>query len=386
MKARLSPTSPKYKLNKKDNFSKNYSFKYRWFNLLISLLFGLLGGIIIFILASYLLLKEYLNLPLKNIPIIIESKESKEKIIDSKILESISRVEVNIYKSSSFSDTIEMIIKDRLGSGIILSNDGLILTTKEVISSLEDRYQIITRDKKIYPVEEIFEDPLTDLVFIKIKEANLPVANLSDDKIKTGQQVFLLSLTLPNSYRVASAYIQKDQFYPLSSKEDIFRSSEDLNFFIKLDRFFDNDFKSAPLINSKGEILGILREENSNLVIPSSLIKSALSQVLEKKKIKRNYLGITYIDLNKWGNFLKEKPKLSKGIRIRNIQPLSPADKAGLKENDIIIKVESTELTQEINFNKLIQEYPQDSPIEFTILRNGKERKISVTLASYKEE
>jgi S1-C subfamily serine protease len=274
----------------------------------------------------------------------------------------------------------------------------------------ESRYVIATSDKKMYPIEKILLDPLTDAVFLKIKADGLEVAKIADsEEISLGQQVLVLDgkeidIGILRNWDIKKLEKENLSFEALAQTK--IESTDKFSRFIQLDQGLENSFIGSPVINLKGSVIGIvgsqklkvksqkLEEEKSkgnliNIIIPVVHFKSVVGQVLkEGQNLKSNsYLArpameIDYLDLAQARGITDKRFKdLQRGALIWGSPAKdSPAEKAGLKNADVILKVNNDLVNGRHNLTELIQEYKPGDKIELTILRAGKEEKKEVEL------
>lgn len=297
-----------------------------------------------------------------------------------KFLDSALPSSAGIYRrkavSAQFADSLYL-DKDRLGSGLVMTADGWIVSNKTVIDSLGAKGLAVAVKGKIYNAEMLVFDTWTDTVFIKIGAENLPVVALGDsDSIKLGDVVY--GGSNKNDFWVS--FVSGVDFYPKSaSKSDLILSSEKFSKRIKLQD------KSLPVINgglvaaSNGDIVGlIISELKGNFVLPINYFKKIVSDVLKNKKILRPYFGVSYIDLNSaLGAVL---PNSGNGAYIHSVAVGSPAAKFGLRTGDIITGADDEKFNKGQDLSEIISEYKPGDKINIKIVRDGKETNIDVVL------
>lgn len=292
-------------------------------------------------------------------------------------------------------DILDKIYLDNLkrGKGVILTSDGWILTTKSTFGdlkekALEEKYLIITSTGKSYEVKEFILDKVSDIVFLKVEAEDLPVIQIgSREKLEVGQTI----ATFDDSGIVTTKIASLNYETPFLEKKDLIKSSEKFSKFIFLeDPIFEKG--GNPLINSEGEVVGLLAFEGARVAIPIDYIKSAFVDILKYKKIKRTFLGVNYIDLAsirlkenatvglKKGALLYE----NKDLKIKATIPKSPAEAAGLKAGDIILKIDKEELSSTRDLTELIQEYQPGNSLDLLVLRAREERIVRVKLEELK--
>ncbi len=282
------------------------------------------------------------------------------------------------------------------GTGFIISSDGLILTNKHVVTDTEAEYSVVLNDGKIYETKVVDRDPFNDIAILKIEAKDLPTVALGDsDKVKVGQTVIAIGFSLGEySNSVTKGIISgkgRDIVAGAGGK------SEKLEDVFQTDAAINPGNSGGPLINLAGEVIGIntaINREGQSVgfAIPINTAKSAISSVKQQGKIVRPYLGVRYVVINEQ---IKERNNLSvdygalivRGETVSELAvvPGSPADKAGLEENDIILEVDGIKLSQEQSLAKEVAKHQPGDTITLKILHDGEEKIISVKLEEFKE-
>ena len=273
-------------------------------------------------------------------------------------------------------------VQEGLGSGVIVSPDGYILTNNHVVKEA-DEIRVITVDKKEYEAELIGRDEKTDVAVVKIKGKNLPYAKLGDsDNIKVGQIVLAvgnpfskeLQATVTNGIISAKGRsgIGTGTFY-----QDFIQTSAAIN----------PGNSGGALVNLKGEVIGINTAIISSsggfngigFAIPINMAKHVMDMIIEKGYVVRGYLGVIpqAVDDDMAEAFgLKEK----RGALIASVEAGTPADEAGLKEQDIVVAMNGTPIKDDTDFRLRIAEYKPGSKVKLKVFRDGKYLTIPVVL------
>ncbi|KKP31390.1 MAG: hypothetical protein A2312_03440 [Candidatus Staskawiczbacteria bacterium RIFOXYB2_FULL_32_9] len=280
------------------------------------------------------------------------------------------------------------------GSGFIVSDDGLVLTNKHVVIDKDAEYTVLTNDGKKYIAKVLALDPVQDLAIVKITSQNgekFPAIKLGDSAgIQIGQGAIAIGNALGEFRNTVSVGIVSG----LSRTISAFGSSgfsEVLEDIIQTDAAINSGNSGGPLLNLKGEVIGVntAMAQGANSIgfaIPINRAKKDIAQVIATNKITYPFLGVRYSLVNEQ---IKEKYKLSydygalvlKGEKGEvAITAGSSAEKAGLKENDLILEINSEKITQENSMSKIIQKYNPNDKINLKIFRDGKEIFIEVVL------
>jgi len=278
------------------------------------------------------------------------------------------------------------------GTGFIVSSNGLILTNKHVVADEEADYTVLTNEGEKIPAQVLARDPIQDIAILKIDRNNLPVVKLGNsDEIEIGQTVIAIGNALGEFRNTVSLGVISGLKRSIGISGG-FGESEYLSEVIQTDAAINQGNSGGPLLNLKGEAIGInvamaLEAENIGFALPINKAKRDIEQVKEEGKISYPFLGVRYILITPE---IKEENNLAVNygaLIIRSEQPGdlavvpgSPADKAGLVENDIILEVAGQQINQENDLAKVIQNYRVGDTITLKVLHKGEEKTIEVEL------
>lgn len=278
------------------------------------------------------------------------------------------------------------------GSGFIVSSDGYIITNKHVVSDAAAEYTVFLNDGTKYIAQVLAQDPSNDIAILKIDAKDLPYLEFGDsDNLLAGQTAIAIGNPLLQFNNSVSVGVISGLSRSIIAG-DGFGKSEQLEGVIQTDAAINPGNSGGPLLNLKGEVIGVnvavASAENIGFSLPANLVKNAYESVKEHGKIIRPYLGIRYIQINEK---LKESNKLAVdyGVLISRgqnaeelaVMPGSPADKAGLLENDIILETDGVELKEDSkSLSRIVAEKEAGSTLKLKILSKGKEKTISVNL------
>lgn len=282
------------------------------------------------------------------------------------------------------------------GTGMIVSSNGYILTNKHVVDGA-DKVTVVLPDGKTYQnVDVLGTDPLNDVAFLKIKGVtDLPAITLGDSKtIRIGQSVVAIGNALGQYQNSVTSGIISGTGRPViaSSSGEAGSEAESLTDLIQTDAAINSGNSGGPLLNLKGQVIGIntaIAEDAQSIgfAIPISATKGLLNHVIKTGKVERAYLGVQYVSITP---SVKEEYDLSVGkgdyvtaTRGQSVQANGPADKAGIKDKDIIVAVNGSRVGEVASVSSLISEYEPGQKVEITVLRGGKEIKLTATLGTY---
>jgi S1-C subfamily serine protease len=352
--------------NSRLNNSKRVSFKLVIFLLIFALIAGVVGGVgglAVLVNQDQGFLKKLGFSEEVSIPTTLKKEivlEESSAIIDAvnKVRPSVVSIVAKERVRNLFGDVDTRISG---GSGFIITSDGNIVTNKHVVGNENLSYEVYLNDGTKYNAKVLTRDPFNDLAILKIEADNLPVVEIgSSSDLKVGQSIIAVGNALGE--------FQNTVTYGVVS--------------------------GGPLANLDGQVVGInvakaQMAENIGFAIPSSVLKTALESLNEYGKIVRPFLGVRYISVTPE---LAEKNNLSakEGAIIYTgsldypaIVADSPASKAGLKERDIITKINDKKVSPSQSLSILLQNYVPGDTITITYLRDGEQREVEVKLARH---
>lgn len=351
---------------------------------------------------------------MKNVPKIIKRViPSVVTIIVSKKLSEVEKeLPAELFPLLPFSVPETLIPEDKIdsrgmvqiegGSGFIASSDGIILTNKHVVSDAEAQYTVITADNQKYQAEILARDPVDDVAMLKIKplggRKNLPPIKLGDSsKLELGQPVLTVGNALGIFKNTVSLGIISGLSRVISASANASQASvQNLRGLIQTDAAINPGNSGGPLINEKGEVIGIstaivIGAQNLNFAIPINVAKRDLEDVKKFGKVKRPLLGIRSIIIDK---NLQEKMKLpvdcgdlivgKNDPLLKGVIPGTPAEKAGIKEGDIIAECDGEKLSSSKTIQDFLEELNPGDILKLKILRQGKESEIKIKLGERK--
>lgn len=282
------------------------------------------------------------------------------------------------------------------GTGIIISENGYILTNKHVVEGSSD-ISVVTNDGNSYDnVEIITTDPLSDIAILKISNAKgLKAAELGDSKVlNIGQQVIAIGNALGEYDGTVTSGIISGVGRTVNASSDDGTTKETLTDMIQTDAAINSGNSGGPLVNVQGQVVGVntavaSEAQGIGFAIPISSVKGILKSIAEGKTPNRAYLGANYISVNpqvqKAYNLNVSKGALIKNRNGKAIISGSPAQKAGLKDGDIITKIDDIEISKNISLGSLIGEKSVGDKVKITYIRDGKESTSVATLEEYRK-
>lgn len=286
-----------------------------------------------------------------------------------------------------FGDMYNQVPRERiersLGSGVIISQDGYIITNNHVIDGADKVLVSLPGSTKEYKAKVIGTDSRTDLAVIKIEQNNLPFIKFADSSlVKVGDLVFAIG----NPFGVGETITQG--IVSALNKNGI--GINDYENFIQTDASINPGNSGGALVDSRGALIGIntaiISRSGGNqgigFAIPSEMVKKIAKQLIENGSIRRGYLGVGIQDVS---SDLRDTYGDKEGAVVISIENDSPAKKAGLMVWDLITKVNGKAIKNSAELRNLIGTLSPDEKITLTYVRDKKEKDITITLAEQKD-
>ncbi len=266
-----------------------------------------------------------------------------------------------------------------LGSGVIVSSDGYILTNNHVVDGA-DKLTVVLSDKRKYTAKIIGADPQTDVAVIKIAAKDLPAADLGNsDDVKVGQWVIAVGNPFQLMHTVTTGII--------SAKGRSNVGLADYEDFIQTDASINPGNSGGALADLDGNVIAINTAISSpsggnvgiGFAIPINMAKKVMDQLIDKGKISRGYLALMPQDID--DNLAKAMNlKSTEGALVSNVTPEGPADKAGIKRGDVITEFNGAKVPNSTELRNMVAAMNPGSAVKITLLRDGREMQVTVVL------
>lgn len=278
------------------------------------------------------------------------------------------------------------------GSGFIVSADGYVVTNKHVVEASEVEYVVYTNDGKKHKAKVVALDSLYDVAILKIEGSNYEPIKLGDsDKLEVGQTLIAIGNALGEFRGTVSTGIVS------GLSRSIFATAgsgqmEFLDEVIQTDAAINLGNSGGPLLNLRGEVIGVnvataIGSQNIAFSLPINIVKPIIDSVKKTGKIERPFLGIRYIILSA-ESAEERKISFDYGVLVSSregAEPVvkdSPADRAGLREGDVILELDDVKIDKKNTLARLIRDKSVGEKIRLKIWREGKESFVSLTLGS----
>ncbi len=278
------------------------------------------------------------------------------------------------------------------GSGFFISKDGLLITNRHVVNDEDAKYTVLTNDGKKYDAKVLARDTALDIAVLKVKGSDFSYLKFGNsDILKPGQTVIAIGNALAEFRNSVSVGVVSGLSRSIVAG-DSFGNSELLEGVIQTDAAINPGNSGGPLLNLKGEVIGVnvavqRGAENIGFALPGNMVKNISDSVKKHGEIVKPYIGVRYIQVTER---LKEKNNLAVDygalvIRGESIEELavipgSPADKAGIVENDIILEIDGVKLKKDKSLASVIRQKQIGQKIKLKLLHKGKEKIVELVL------
>ncbi len=276
-----------------------------------------------------------------------------------------------------------------MGSGIIIDKEGHILTNNHVVEDV-DELKVTLADKRVFDAEVVGTDPKTDLAVIKLKgkiPSDLPVAELGDsDAVRVGEMVLAIGAPFGYAQTVTQGIIS-------AKGRSTFGGSDNYEDFIQIDAAINPGNSGGPLVNLEGKIIGINSAIATRIgqfagigfAIPSNMARNIWPILAKGGKVSRGLLGVIIQDITP---DLQDQFRLSttKGALVSQVNKDSPAEKAGIKVGDVIVRYNGKEVEDVRALRNAVAGTAPGTKVDIVVLRDGKEKSLSAKLGELKPD
>ena len=270
--------------------------------------------------------------------------------------------------------------REALGSGVIVSTDGFILTNHHVVDGA-DQIKVDLNDNRTLDAKVVGSDVLSDLAVLKIDASNLPVLPLGDsDKVRVGDVVLAIGNPLGIGQTVTMGIVSaKSRQTGLSNG-----SFED---FLQTDAPINQGNSGGALVSTNSELIGINSQILSpsggsigiGFAVPSNMARTVMEQLAKGGKVRRGQLGIIVQKVtSEVASSLKLKEP--KGVVVAQVQPGSAAERAGIRKGDVVTTFNGVAVNDPNSFRNQVASTPPGTEVTISILRDGREQQVRATL------
>lgn len=283
------------------------------------------------------------------------------------------------------------------GSGVIVSDDGYIVTNNHVVEDAT-KIEVVLTDNRSFEAKVIGRDPNTDLALLKVAATGLPIVKLGNsDDVQVGEWVLAVGYPLTLQTTVTAGIVSakgrsigilnEQQSQPYSNRQSQPRTSTAIESFIQTDAAINRGNSGGALVNTKGELVGINAAIASQtgyyagygFAIPVNLARKIMDDFIKFGTIKRGFVGVTFEELN--ASRSKELGiKQISGLLVNSVVEGGGAAAAGIKSGDILVKVDGKTIMSSSDLQEKVGRLRPGDKVQLTYLRDSKERTVSVTL------
>ena len=275
-------------------------------------------------------------------------------------------------------------IEQDIGTGFIISSDGLIVTNKHVVSDTSAKYRVVIGKEEVVEVTEIYRDPVNDLAILKVKKNNLKTVELGDSgKLKVGQTVIAIGTALGEFRSTVTTGVISGLGRGITAGSP-FEGAEKLDNVIQTDAAINPGNSGGPLFDTTGKVIGVnvavsQQGQNIGFALPINIVKDSINNFKTTGEFDRPYIGVAYKQITKQSALLNEVPQ---GAYVSEVISGSPAEKSGIKIGDIITEIGGNKLTDssDTSLIELINKRKIGDKVEIKLWRDGKEQSVTVTL------
>ncbi len=270
-----------------------------------------------------------------------------------------------------------------IGTGFLVSDKGVIVTNKHVVSDTSTKFTVITKEGQKYETKKIYRDPVLDLALVQIDATNLKALELGDSsKLRVGQVAIAIGNALGRFTNTVTTGVVSGLGRRVLAGDPFSGESESLDNLIQTDAAINPGNSGGPLLNSAGQVIGVNvatteGAQNIGFAIPINAIKPIIDEFLTTGTISRPYLGIRYRFISRDVAILNEIPQ---GAYVQEVVFGGPAEKARVLEGDIITKIKEQSIDSENKVAEVISKSRIGENLELLVWRNGKELKLSATV------
>lgn len=360
--------------------------------LMIFLLIG--GGVVVGFFWSKKSIKPKMVIQTKTEIVDEETVVTKvvEKATESVVTVTISKdvttdSSIDVFKQM-FGSTEEKVetknIEKDIGTGFIISEDGLIVTNKHVVSDVLAKYKVVIGKDETVEVVNIYRDPISDLAIIKVNKIGLKPVEMGDsDKLKVGQTVIAIGTALGEFRSTVTKGVISGLGRGITAG-GFGVGMEKLEDVIQVDAAINSGNSGGPLFDSSGKVIGVNVAMSQNgqsigFALPINLVKQSVDNFKLTGEFDRPYLGVSYQMISKQVALLNEVPA---GAFVQTVLENSPAQKAGLRSGDIIIEVDGKKLVEmkDTSIAGIVNQKKIGEMVKVKYYRDKKETEIEVKL------
>lgn len=270
-----------------------------------------------------------------------------------------------------------------IGTGFIVSADGVILTNRHVVSDTSLKYSVVTKDGKKLEISKIYRDPNLDLAIVKVNASGLKALELGDSsKLKVGQLAIAIGNALGRFDNTVTTGVVSGLGRSVTAGDPFGGELEQLDNLIQTDAAINPGNSGGPLLNLAGQVIGVNvatteGAQNIGFAIPIDSVKALVEEFNKNGSISRPFLGIRYRLITRDLALLNEVPQ---GAYVQELVADSPAEKAGIQPGDIITKIDGQPVNSDTKVSEIIQKKKVGDQVSLEVWSDGQTRSVNTTL------
>ncbi|MDO5018018.1 MAG: trypsin-like peptidase domain-containing protein [Lagierella massiliensis] len=355
--------------------------------IVITLLFSILSSLATAVKVKDIVEAEYGKVTQSsannNMTINVKGDQNVENVIAQKAIPSVVGITTITLSNDIFNLNGYV---EGVGSGVIVSEDGYILTNSHVVGNGKAKEMtVVFNNGEKTPGELIWQDEGLDLAVIKVEKTNLPVIDMGDsDKVAVGDKAIAIGnpLGLDLQSTLTSGYISG------LNRTINMENGSSMDGLIQTDAAINGGNSGGALLNAKGELIGINTAkarggEGIGFAIPINIAKSIVDEIKENGNFKIVKLGIQGVDLEMYEKYFQIDTGAENGAVVLKVEPNSPAGKSGLQPNDIIVGLGDKKIAGMNDIRKSLLNYRIGDETELEIIRNGKNENIKIVFEEF---
>lgn len=270
-----------------------------------------------------------------------------------------------------------------IGTGFIISADGLIVTNKHVVADTTAKYKVVIGKDDVEDVAQIYRDPVNDLAILKVNKTGLTPINLGDSsQLKVGQTVIAIGTALGEFRSTVTRGVISGLGRGITAGSP-FEGSEQLDNVIQTDAAINPGNSGGPLLDLSGSVIGVdvavsQQGQNIGFALPINIVKDSINTFKTTGEFERPFLGVAYRTITKQTALLNDVPA---GALVQEVVANSPASKAGIQVNDIITDVDNNHLADgKVEMATYINSKKIGDTVNVKVWRDSKEMNFSIKL------
>lgn len=270
-----------------------------------------------------------------------------------------------------------------IGTGFVVSDKGIIVTNKHVVSDLGATYSVVTNGGKKLTIEKIYRDPIYDLAIIQVSGSNLKPLPLGDSsQLKVGQSVIAIGNALGQFSNTVTTGVVSGLGRSVNAGDPYSSQTETLDNLIQTSAAINPGNSGGPLLDLSGQVIGVnvattQGAQNIGFAIPINQVKSLVDQFSRTGTVSHPFLGIEYTFIDTSQAMMYNLPE---GAYIQQVVSGTPADQAGIKQGDVITKIDGKSVNSTNVISNEIQSKKVGDQVSLEVWSNGQTKDVNATL------